>query len=190
MKTLIIDNYDSFTYNLVHIVRELNIEHEVHRNDKISLEEVAQFDRILLSPGPGLPKDAGLMPAIIDRYAGQIPILGICLGHQAIAEYLGAKLENMSEVFHGIKTSIQHDSTSPIFQGIPPNFDAGRYHSWTVSRNDLPTTISIDATDKAGTIMALSNPNQLYGIQFHPESVMTDHGARMIENFINVECTV
>ena len=187
MKVLVLDNYDSFTYNLVHLLRGLNVKHEVHRNDKINAEEAGTFDSIILSPGPGIPSEAGNMPEIISACAGKKPMLGICLGHQAIAEFLGAKLLNMDKVFHGVKTMIIVKDDSDIFDGIPTEFEAGRYHSWTVSKNELPSGIHITAEDESGDIMAFSNESKkMYGVQFHPESIMTEFGATMIENFVNI----
>ncbi|MFT6971180.1 MAG: anthranilate synthase component 2 [Roseivirga sp.] len=184
MSTLVLDNYDSFTFNLVHILRQLKVPHEVHRNDKISVDEAGRFDRILFSPGPGIPAEAGNMPAIIAKHISHIPMLGICLGHQAIAEHLGAQLENMPKVFHGVNTPIVQCSDSLIFKGVPSTFDAGRYHSWKVSLQNLPDTITVTAEDEAGDIMAFDAAGlRAYGIQFHPESVMTPQGNLMIENF-------
>jgi len=188
MSTLVLDNYDSFTYNLVHILRQLGVAHEVHRNDKITVEEAGKFDRILFSPGPGIPQEAGHMPAIIAAHIGKIPMLGICLGHQAIAEHLGSRLENMTTVFHGVNTPIAQCSDSIIFRGVPATFEAGRYHSWKVSNDDLPDAIRVSAKDEAGDIMAFDVPGSMaFGIQFHPESVMTPEGNLMIENFIKLE---
>jgi len=187
MSTLVLDNYDSFTYNLVHILRQLKVPHEVFRNDKISVDEAGRFDRILFSPGPGIPAEAGNMPAIIAAHIGTIPMLGICLGHQAIAEHLGAKLENMPKVFHGVNTPIVQRVNSMIFDGVPTTFEAGRYHSWKVSLQSLPNTIAVTAEDEAGDIMAFDAIGlRAYGIQFHPESVMTPQGNLMIENFIKL----
>ena len=187
MKLLVLDNYDSFTYNLVNIFRSMNIDHEVHRNDKISPEEALSFDVIILSPGPGIPSEAGNMAGIIAACAGKKPILGICLGHQAIAEYLGAKLNNMPIVCHGVKTKIIIKSNDVIFGGIPRKIEVGRYHSWQVVRDDLPDNISILAEDENGIIMALSDSTKkIYGIQFHPESIMTEYGQEIIQNFLNI----
>jgi len=187
MKLLVLDNYDSFTYNLVHIFRSLNIDYEVHRNDKISPEEALSFDTIILSPGPGVPSEAGNMARIIAACAGKKPILGICLGHQAIAEYLGAKLSNMKIVYHGVKTKIIIKSNEVIFEGIPRKIHVGRYHSWEVVRESLPENISIIAEDENGTIMALSDSTKkIYGIQFHPESIMTEYGQKIIQNFLKI----
>jgi anthranilate synthase component 2 len=184
MNILLLDNYDSFTYNLVHILREMELPLDVRRNDKIELGEVANYDAIILSPGPGVPRDAGLMPNIIERYAGKIPMLGICLGHQAIAEFLGAQLVNMSKVYHGVRTPIFHSGQSVIFQGVPQQFEAGRYHSWMVDTKNLPPEITVTARDSHGDIMAFSS-GKMHGLQFHPESIMTDEGPRMVKNFID-----
>ena len=187
MKLLVLDNYDSFTYNLVHMFRSMNIDYEVHRNDKISPEEALSFDVIILSPGPGIPSEAGNMAEIIAACAGKKPILGICLGHQAIAEYLGAKLNNMSSVYHGVKNKINILSNEEIFEGIPQEIQVGRYHSWEVVCEGLPENITVTAVDENDTIMALSDASQkLYGIQFHPESVMTEYGKEMIQNFLKI----
>jgi len=187
MKLLVLDNYDSFTYNLVHMFRSMNIDHEVYRNDKISPEEALNFDLIILSPGPGVPSEAGNMGKIISACAGKKPILGICLGHQAIAEYLGAKLNNMSSVYHGVKSKINILSNEEIFEGIPEEIEVGRYHSWEVVCEGLPENITVTAVDENDTIMALSDASQkLYGIQFHPESVMTEYGEEMIQNFLKI----
>ncbi|MEZ4686005.1 MAG: aminodeoxychorismate/anthranilate synthase component II [Bacteroidia bacterium] len=183
MNILVLDNYDSFTYNLVHILRDLKLSHEVFRNDKITPDEVLKYDGIILSPGPGIPRDAGHMPEIIRRYADKIPMLGICLGHQAIAEYLGARLVNMKQVYHGVKTPVFHNNQSVIFQDVPQQFEAGRYHSWTVDTLELPPEMNITARDAHGDIMAFSC-GTMYGLQFHPESVMTAEGRTMVENFI------
>jgi anthranilate synthase component 2 len=188
MKVLVLDNYDSFTFNLVHILRELGVAYEVYRNNKIELSEVDQFDKILFSPGPGIPSEAGFMPEIIENYIGQKPMLGICLGHQAIAEYMGGKLENMPKVYHGINTPIFQTGKSKIFEGIPREFEAGRYHSWKVSKEGLPAGISISAEDEDGDIMAFDVAEMnAFGIQFHPESVMTPMGKKMIQNFIELD---
>ena len=187
MKLLVLDNYDSFTYNLVHILRSMNVEHAVYRNDKIGPEEALSFDVIILSPGPGIPSEAGNMANIIAACAGKKPILGICLGHQAIAEYLGGKLNNMSRVYHGVKSRISIKTNEGIFEGIPKKIEVGRYHSWEVDQDDLPENISVTAEDEIGTIMALSSSSlKLYGIQFHPESVMTEYGEKMIRNFLKI----
>lgn len=190
MKVLVLDNYDSFTYNLVHMLHSMDVVCEVCRNDEIDSDEAQAFDVIILSPGPGIPSEAGHMSKIIESCAGNKPILGICLGHQAIAEYLGATLRNMPKVYHGIKDSIFINSNDQIFHGVPKKIQVGRYHSWEVSRQDLPADISVLAEDKFGTIMALSDPiKKLYGIQFHPESVMTEYGELILKNFIKISET-
>jgi anthranilate synthase component 2 len=188
MKILVLDNYDSFTYNLVYILRQEAIEVDVIRNDKITAEEAQKYDGILLSPGPGIPEEAGNMPQIIEECCGKTPMLGICLGHQAIAEYLGAHLINRDEVLHGMQTPIlKTPHYSDILEGIEDTFLAGRYHSWEVSMKKLPEEIKVTAIDEDGSIMALEHDEKsLYGLQFHPESVMTLTGTRMIKNFIQI----
>ena len=185
---LMIDNYDSFTYNLVHLIQKLGATYEVRvrRNDEISLEEVAVYDRILLSPGPGLPKDAGLLLPIIQAYAGKKPILGVCLGHQAIGQVFGAKLLNLAEVAHGVATPILKTATpSPLFKNLPETFPVGRYHSWVLNPQDFPKELHITATDEAGNIMAFQHASHpIYGLQFHPESVLTPHGETMMKNWL------
>lgn len=190
-KVLVIDNYDSFTYNLVHILRELGLENdlEVHRNDKVSVDYVEGFDRVLLSPGPGLPKDAGIMPEVIKKYSPSKSILGVCLGHQGIAESFGAELFNLPTVFHGVATKIQlTEETDVLFKGLPGEFSVCRYHSWAVTPEGLPEEIKVTAVDELGNIMALKHQDyKVRGVQFHPESIMTEHGKQMIENWLNEE---
>lgn len=188
-KVLVIDNYDSFTYNLVHILRELGLdkELEVHRNDKINVDYVNDFERILLSPGPGLPKDAGIMPEVIRKYSGSKSILGVCLGHQGIAESFGANLFNLPMVFHGVMTQTQlTNSEDVLFNGLPKSFNVCRYHSWAVTPAGLPKDLEVTAVDKDGNIMALKHKSlKVRGVQFHPESIMTEHGIKMIDNWIS-----
>ncbi|MDO1450617.1 aminodeoxychorismate/anthranilate synthase component II [Rhodocytophaga aerolata] len=190
MKILVLDNYDSFTYNLVHLLKELgdDLEIEVHRNDKISLEEVEKFDKILLSPGPGLPSDAGIMPALIKKYAPTKSILGICLGHQGISEIFGAKLENMQEVLHGVATpAIVQSAEEVLFKNIPASFNTCRYHSWTVVPESVPTAeLEVTAVDSNGKVMAIRHKQfDVKGLQFHPESILTEHGKQMIKNWLD-----
>ncbi len=188
MKILLLDNYDSFTYNLYHVVRELSkLEIEVVRNDKISLEEVDKFDKIILSPGPGIPEEAGMLIPIIKKYAPTKPILGVCLGHQAIGEAFGGKLENLAQVYHGIQSEIDIVAPDPIFKGLGKEMLAGRYHSWIVSKDQLPECLEITALSKEGYIMGLRHKTyNVHGIQFHPESVLTPKGKTIINNFINL----
>ena len=188
MRILVLDNYDSFTYNLVYVLRQEAIDVDVYRNDKITAKEALKYDGILLSPGPGIPEEAGNMPEIIEKCAGKIPILGICLGHQAIAEFLGGKLINRKDVLHGMQTNIvKTQQKSMILEGIEESFLAGRYHSWEVSPCELPKEIYVTAEDEDGSIMALESANKLlFGLQFHPESVMTPDGIKMIQNFIEI----
>ena len=185
MKVVIIDNYDSFTYNLSHLVNELGAEVAVVRNDQFRLEELEQYSKIILSPGPGSPSEAGLLLDVIRTYAGKKPILGVCLGHQAIGEVFGAKLENLSDVFHGVATPCHIVADDPIFSGIPRDITIGRYHSWVVSREDLPDCLEVTAESDEGQIMALRHRElNVRGIQFHPESVLTPDGRKMLQNWM------
>ena len=185
MKVVIIDNYDSFTYNLSHLVKELGAEVAVVRNDQFRLEELEQYSKIILSPGPGIPSEAGLLLDVIRTYAGRKPILGVCLGHQAIGEVFGAKLENLSDVFHGVATPCHIIADDPIFSGIPRDITIGRYHSWVVSREDLPDCLEVTAESDEGQIMALRHRElNVRGIQFHPESVLTPDGRKMLQNWM------
>lgn len=186
MKLLILDNYDSFTFNLVHYVEQFCDEVTVIRNDKITLGQVDEYDAIILSPGPGLPIDAGIMPQLIKRYAPTKKILGVCLGHQAIAEAFGAKLINLKEVLHGVAVPIQViEESEPIFTGIPISINTGRYHSWSVSSDEFPEELIPTAVDADGNIMALRHTEfDVSGVQFHPESLLTEYGLKMIENWV------
>ena len=185
MKIVIIDNYDSFTYNLSHLVKELGAEVTVLRNDQFQLEELEQYNKIILSPGPGIPSEAGLLLDVIRTYAGRKPILGVCLGHQAIGEAFGGKLENLSDVFHGVATPCHIIADDPIFSGIDRDITIGRYHSWVVSRQGLPDCLEVTAQSDEGQIMALRHRElNIRGIQFHPESVLTPDGKKMIQNFL------
>ena len=187
MKVLVLDNYDSFTYNLVQYIQEiLDQKIDVYRNDEIELDAIEAYDFIILSPGPGLPKDAGIMPALIKRYAATKTILGVCLGHQAIGEAFGASLENLAHVFHGVETPVEAVvEDEPLFQNMPASFQAGRYHSWVVSKENLPNELEITAEDKDGVIMAMRHREyDVRGVQFHPESIMTEFGRKMLENLL------
>lgn len=188
-RILVIDNYDSFTYNLVHIIRALGYaaQTEIFRNDAISLDAVGQYDKILLSPGPGLPSEAGIMPQVITRYAPTKSIFGVCLGHQAIGEAFGGELHNLDEVLHGfaLKTIVTQPD-EPLFKGIPQTFMAGRYHSWVIHPNRLGNELLVTATDEQGQIMAVRHRQyDVCGVQFHPESVLTEHGIQMVANWLN-----
>jgi len=178
MKTVIIDNYDSFTYNLGHLLGELGAEVTVYRNDRFQPEQLEAFDKIVLSPGPGIPSEAGLLTDVIRRYAGRKPILGVCLGHQAIGEVFGGHLENLSEVFHGVATEGSQLGNDYLFGGLPRRIVMGRYHSWVVSREGLPDCLEITATSDEGQIM------DIHGIQFHPESILTPRGRDIVGNFL------
>lgn len=185
MKTVIIDNYDSFTYNLSHLVKGLGAEVTVVRNDSFALGELDAFDKIILSPGPGIPSEAGLLTDVIRAYAGRKPMLGVCLGHQAIGEVFGAKLENLSEVFHGVATVGTQLGNDPIFAGLPRRITMGRYHSWVVSREALPACLEITAESDEGLIMGLRHRDyDMHGIQFHPESVLTPDGRAIVGNWL------
>ena len=186
MKILLFDNYDSFTYNLLHILKELGTDVEVHRNDKISLEEIERFDKILLSPGPGIPEEAGILLPLIRRYAPTKSILGVCLGEQAIGEAFGATLINLTDVHHGVCSDIRIVAKDPIFEGLEPGIRVGRYHSWAVSKENFPDCLEITAVDtEEGQIMGLRHREyDVRGIQFHPESVLTPKGKTIIENWL------
>ena len=185
MKVVIIDNYDSFTYNLSHLVKRLGANVTVYRNDQFSISQLKVFDKIILSPGPGIPSDAGLLLDVIKSYAGQKPILGVCLGHQAIGEVFGATLTNLSDVYHGVATEGTQFGTDPIFNGLPRRIVMGRYHSWVVSRDGFPDCLEITAESDDGQIMALRHRNyNIHGIQFHPESVLTPDGETIIKNWL------
>lgn len=186
MKIVIIDNYDSFTYNLSHLVKSLGAQVTVYRNDRFEMSQLEQFDKIILSPGPGIPSEAGLLLDVIRSYAGRKPMLGVCLGHQAIGEVFGGKLENLSDVFHGVATEGSQSGNDYIFNGLPERIVMGRYHSWVVSKDNFPDCLEITAQSDEGQIMALRHRQyDIHGIQFHPESVLTPDGTVIIKNFIN-----
>jgi anthranilate synthase component II len=191
MKILVFDNYDSFTYNLVHLVKKIIGEQvEVFRNDQLPLEEVARFDKIILSPGPGIPEEAGLLLPLIKAYAPGKSILGVCLGHQAIGQAFGGTLINLAEVYHGVATPImvEQDRTirdNDIFKGLPATIEVGRYHSWVISEENFPDELEITARDAGGQIMALRHIRyDVQGVQFHPESVLTPDGEKMMRNWL------
>lgn len=185
-KILMIDNYDSFTYNLVHYLEDLNGKVTVFRNDEFDLDEIKAFDKIILSPGPGLPDDAGLLKEVIKSYSASKSILGICLGHQAIAEVFGGTLINKEKVYHGVAGTIDViDSEEKLFSGLPQTIEAGRYHSWEVNPDDFPEVLKITSADRSGTIMSLSHKEyDVKGIQFHPESILTPFGKKILENWL------
>ena len=187
MNCVIIDNYDSFTYNLSHLIKEVGGEVTIFHNDEFQLRELECFDKIVLSPGSGLPSQAGELLNVIRYYAGRKPILGVCLGHQAIAEVFGAQLEHLSDVFHGVSAEIVQSVNTPLFSGIKNPIVVGRYHSWVVSKDDFPDCLEIIAESADGKIMALRHRNyNIYGIQFHPESVLTPDGYKIISNWLSL----
>jgi len=188
-KVLVIDNYDSFTYNLVHLINELGYEAVVWRNDKFNLDDVEQYHKILLSPGPGVPDEAGLLLDVIQKYATTKSIFGVCLGQQAIAEAFGGKLLNLGRPMHGVATPISVlDQQEPTFAGCPDSINVGRYHSWVVDNEGLPECLIVTAKDKDGQVMALRHRDyDVRGVQFHPESVLTEYGKQMIKNWLEYE---
>jgi anthranilate synthase component 2 len=187
MNILILDNYDSFTYNLVHMVEDItgNLP-DVFRNDEITVEEIQRYDVIILSPGPGIPDEAGILKEVIATYAGRIPIFGVCLGLQAITEVFGGHIENMGEVFHGVATEMKIiKKEAVIFKGIPQKFEAARYHSWIASNENFPRTIAITAVDEDGAIQAIEHKEfNVSAVQFHPESILTEVGEQIVRNFL------
>lgn len=185
MKVLILDNYDSFTYNIVHAVRDAGIDPDVVRNDKISIPEIAEYDKIIISPGPGIPSEAGILPELLREYADKKPILGVCLGHQAIGEHFGASLENLSDVYHGVQTPVRVVATDYILEGMGEVFQVGRYHSWIVGEENLPECLVVTSRDDDGKIMSLRHKEyDVHGVQFHPESLLTPRGEKIIMNFL------
>jgi len=186
-KILVIDNYDSFTYNLVHLIKELTDKPvDIYRNDQIEIEAVDKYDTIVLSPGPGIPDEAGRLKEIIQAYAPTKKILGVCLGQQAIGEVFGSKLKNLDNVFHGVETPMtQTENPGPLFKGIDKTFQAGRYHSWVINKDTLSDKLEITCIDEYDEIMGIKHKDyQVYAIQFHPESVLTPDGETMISNFL------
>jgi anthranilate synthase component II len=186
MKILVLDNYDSFTYNLVHILRELGHPPDVFRNDKMSIEAVGKYDKIMLSPGPGIPDEAGILKAVIKNYAKSKSILGICLGHQAIGEVFGAELFNIPKVLHGVTSEVSIlDKDEYLFDGVNDNFQATHYHSWAVKPGTIPASLKVTASNAEGLVMGLRHVEyDVKGVQFHPESVMTTEGPKMIANWL------
>ena len=193
MKILIFDNYDSFNYNLVHLVEKITHgKVVVARNDEIALEEVKAFDKIILSPGPGIPSEAGLLIPLIKEYASTKPILGVCLGHQAIGEAFGGQLTNLTSVYHGVATPIflkedRRIAANDLFKGLDSTIEVGRYHSWVVAKENFPEELEITAEDENGYIMALQHKTlDIQAVQFHPESVLTPDGEKMIRNWLKL----
>ncbi|WP_309610031.1 aminodeoxychorismate/anthranilate synthase component II [Flavobacterium sp.] len=186
-KIVVIDNYDSFTYNLVHYLEDLDCQVTVFRNDEFDIDELQPFDKILLSPGPGIPEEAGLLKEVIKNYAPTKSILGVCLGQQAIGEVFGGNLTNLEKVYHGVATTIKITNPDAIlFKDLPNEFEVGRYHSWVVSNENFPNDLIITSTDENGQIMSLKhNKFDVRGVQFHPESVLTPNGKKILENWVN-----
>lgn len=185
MKVAVIDNYDSFTYNLVHYLEDLGAEVTVFRNDEFDLEDLASFEKILLSPGPGIPDEAGLLKEVIKTYDKTKDIFGVCLGLQAIGEIYGGKLTNLDTVFHGVATKISITNDDFIFDNLPQKFEVGRYHSWVVATENLPDSLIVTSIDENGEIMSLKHQYlNVRGVQFHPESVLTPNGKQILENWL------
>jgi anthranilate synthase component 2 len=187
-KIVVIDNYDSFVYNLVHYLEELDCQVTVLRNNQLNIEDLAAYDKILLSPGPGIPDEAGLLKEIIKTYATSKPIFGVCLGQQAIGEVFGGKLTNLNNVFHGIATDVTLTvQNEPLFKGLNSTFKVGRYHSWVVSKEDFPEVLEVTSLDENGQIMSLRHRDfDICAVQYHPESVLTPDGKTMIKNWVNI----
>ena len=185
MRIVIIDNYDSFTYNLAHLVKELGAEVEVLRNDQFQIEDLLPYDKIILSPGPGIPSEAGLLLDVIRQYAPIKPILGVCLGHQAIGEYFGGHLTNLSQVFHGVSSIVSVTTPDYIYNELPDQIEVGRYHSWVVDTQAFPDCLEITSVSEEGQIMSLRHRQyDVRGIQYHPESVLTPDGQKIISNWL------
>jgi anthranilate synthase component 2 len=186
-KLLVVNNYDSFVYNLVHLLHELNVQHiDVVLNDEIKLDDVKNYDKILLSPGPGIPANAGKMNSLINHYASSKSILGVCLGHQAIAEQFGLKLKNLTEPLHGVASKINKLTTDYIFNNTPEHFQIGHYHSWVVEPDKNNNELEITSTDEQGNIMSIMHKKyDVRGLQFHPESILTENGKTIIQNWVN-----
>ncbi|MCD9855927.1 aminodeoxychorismate/anthranilate synthase component II [Epilithonimonas sp. JDS] len=189
MKILVFDNYDSFTYNLVQIIEQIvGEEVDVFRNDKIALEDIDKYDKIILSPGPGIPEEAGILLELIKKYAPTKSIFGVCLGQQAIAEAFGGSLINLSEIYHGIATESIQTNAHIIFNSLPETLEVGRYHSWAVNPDDFPAELEITSVDKNGMIMSLKHKTyDVHAVQYHPESILTPDGRKILENFLKLE---
>lgn len=186
MHIVIIDNYDSFTYNLSHLIKELGAKVTVYRNDKFTLDQLEVFDKIVLSPGPGIPSEAGLLLDVIKTYAGKKPILGVCLGHQAIGESFGGQLTNLSKVYHGVATPATRTVEDYLFKGLPEQIEVGRYHSWVVDQKGFPECLEVTSVSDEGFIMSLRHKEyDIRGIQYHPESVLTKDGRTILQNWLN-----
>ena len=188
-KVLVIDNYDSFTYNLVHILREFGLDESMRivRNDKFELDEIEEYDYVLLSPGPGVPADAGLMPQVIKRFATSKNILGVCLGHQAVGEAFGCELFNLPHVYHGMVTPIEIIDEDLIFKGLPKAFNVCRYHSWVIEKENISDELIVTSVAENGNIMSVKHKEyNVRGVQFHPESIMTEHGKQIIQNWLGI----
>lgn len=186
MKILVLDNYDSFTYNLVQMIEQIvNEKIDVFRNNKISLEEVEKYDKIILSPGPGIPEEAGILLELIKKYAPTKSIFGVCLGQQAIAEAFGGTLFNLSEIYHGVATESTQINEHKLFKNLPETLEVGRYHSWAVNPENFPDELEITSVDKNGMIMSLKHKNyDVHAVQYHPESILTPKGKQILENFL------
>jgi len=184
-KIIIIDNYDSFTYNLVHYLEDLNAEVTVYRNDEFELDELEKFDKILLSPGPGIPEEAGLLLDVIKKYAATKSILGICLGQQAIGEVFGGSLINLEKVYHGVLSKVKITQEDSLFNSLPNEFEVGRYHSWVINPEDFPEDLEITSVDENGEIMSIRHKTlDVKGVQYHPESILTPNGKKILENWL------
>lgn len=188
MRIVVIDNYDSFTYNLVYLLRDLGVKNlEIYRNDSYDSKVVEKADKLLFSPGPGIPSEAGDMLKLIKQYANQKSILGVCLGHQAIGEYFGAKLIQLNNVYHGVSTKININNQNPLFKGLGSSIVVGRYHSWVIDNQSLPNCLEIISEDENKLVMGIGHKSlPIYGVQFHPESIMTEQGADLIDNWLKL----
>jgi anthranilate synthase component 2 len=189
MKLLVLDNYDSFTYNLVHLIDKIaKVDIDVFRNDKISVAKIAEYDKVVLSPGPGIPEEAGILKEVISKQYKQVPMLGVCLGHQAIGEVFGGKLVNLDRVHHGVATEIEMVKDDYLFTGLPKSFMVGRYHSWVIDSLGEDSGFEITAVDGNGEIMAIAHKEyDIRGVQFHPESILTEYGEELMSNWLKHE---